>query len=256
MTCSGPAAFQGQMLLRPNAGHEIRLDPDRLRLYDRPLELATSNHARLLTIGGRRMVSGACFWDPAYGRDLKADSSVVATVFIDEDGEYWLHGIRYLRVQDERIAKEDIATQQCRAVARFLKETHQSRLLIENNGLGQFLPSTMRRVLHEERLPASVVEQASKTRKADRILNALDPLLAARRLHIHRSAWETPFIEEMREWSPLADGRDDGLDAVSGCIRNLNVPVQTGVMRPREWLDRPSWQGSGRTHVARMSFDV
>jgi len=51
-----------------------------------------------------------------------------------------------------------------------------------------------------------------------------DPFLAAGRLHAHRRVWDTPFIAEMREWRPGRGERDDGLDAVSGCL--LSEPVR------------------------------
>ena len=77
----------------------------------------------------------------------------------------------------------------------------------------------------------------STTAKDQRILAAFDPLLAARALHVHASVWETPFIRELREWLPGGRGRDDGLDAVSGCI--LAQPVRLGGHGPapprRDW---------------------
>ncbi|SNB66952.1 hypothetical protein SAMN07250955_105224 [Arboricoccus pini] len=245
---TGPAAFQSQMLLRPNAGHQIRLDPDKLRLYDSDLVFSSSNGGHLLLLDGKRLVSGISFWDPAYGRDVRADSSVVALVYLDEDGHYWLHAVRYLRVNDGVDAKEDAASQQCRSVAQFLKESRQGHIIIENNGIGQFLPSTPRRVLQEERFSASVVSIASAGRKSDRILNALDPIMAAGRLHVHRSVWDTPFIQEMREWSPVSHSRDDGLDALSSCLRHL--PQRPPLARRRPYHFRR------KTHPTAMDEDV
>ncbi len=84
----------------------------------------------------------------------------------------------------------------------------------------------------------------SVTAKDTRILNAFDPLLAAGALRAHASVWETPFIREMREWLPGGRGRDDGLDAVSGCI--LAQPVRLGPSRPapprRDWRHTGQWR--------------
>jgi hypothetical protein len=70
-----------------------------------------------------------------------------------------------------------------------------------------------------------VQEVASHRSKTERILAALDPVLAARRLSAHESIWRTPFPREMAEWRPGASGvRDDALDAVAGCL--LSEPVR------------------------------
>ena len=55
--------------------------------------------------------------------------------------------------------------------------------------------------------------------KADRILNAIEPVLTTGRLHIHRRVTQTPLISEMIGWMPVgATTHDDGLDAVAGAI--------------------------------------
>jgi hypothetical protein len=69
-----------------------------------------------------------------------------------------------------------------------------------------------------------VIEKCSSRGKDLRIVDAFDAVLAAGRLAAHRCVWDTPFIEEMREWRPGGKGRDDGLDAVAGCL--LSEPVR------------------------------
>jgi hypothetical protein len=103
---SGPAKFESQMLLQPRPLDEIRLDPA-------PLDYRESNGEAVLSIRGRRLVSATGWWDPAYGAPGSGDASVVAAVFVDEDGFYWLHGIRYLRHDPARVNEVDEATQLC-----------------------------------------------------------------------------------------------------------------------------------------------
>jgi hypothetical protein len=93
---TGPAKFESQMMLRPRSVDEVRLDPHRLMRYDAPLEYREANAATILSIDGRRMISASGWWDPAYGAPGVGDASVVAAVFVDQDGTYWLHGISYL----------------------------------------------------------------------------------------------------------------------------------------------------------------
>ena len=190
----------------------------------------------MLSIGGRRMVSATAWWDPAYGSPGAGDASVVAAVFVDAEGAYWLHGIRYLSHDPAQLQETDEATQLCRQVAAFAAEMRLPAIVIETNGLGRFLPALLRRELGAAGVACAVVERFSHASKEQRILDAFDPLLAAGALHAHASVWSTPFIEEMREWRPARRCRDDGLDAVSGCL--LAEPVRLRRFAPgprREW---------------------
>jgi len=234
---AGPHRFRSQMMLTPAQARGMRLDPDRLVRYDAPLELREAGGAPLLTIDGRRMVDVACCWDPAMGRPERGDASVIAAVFTDDGGGYWLHAIRYLTVDESLAGEPDLARQLCRQVAAFARVFHIPAVRIETNGIGSFLPGTLRHVLAEERLAVTVIEQATSTAKTTRIMGAFDGVLAARALRAHASVWETPFIREMREWQPGGAGHDDGLDAVSACI--LGQPLRLGARTPapprREW---------------------
>ena len=58
-------------------------------------------------------------------------------------------------------------------------------------------------------------------------MNALEPLLGAGRLFAHTKIQKTPFLSEMLGWSPIGGtGHDDGLDAVSGAINILPIPIR------------------------------
>lgn len=247
---SGPARFRSQMILTPSHNREVRLDPDRLVRYDAPLALHEANGTPILTIDGRRMVSAACWWDPALARPKGGDASVVAAVFTDDSGGYWLHGIRYLRVDAARLGEMDLATQLCRQVIAFVRELEQPAITVETNGLGQFLSTLLRRELDAQGLALAVIERVSTTSKEQRILDAFDPLLAAGALRAHASVWQTQFIREMREWLPGGRGPDDGLDAVSGCI--LAQPARLGARHAAP--GRRDWRHAANLH-ARTGFE-
>ncbi|MFO1067974.1 MAG: phage terminase large subunit [Geminicoccaceae bacterium] len=247
----GPAKFRSQMLLEPTDVREIRLDPERLVRYEGELELMAAGSFAQLRIAGRRMVSAACCWDPALGRPDAGDASVIAAVFQDEGGEYWLHAIRYMTAETPHPQGLDEATQLCRQVRDFVVANELPSVIVESNGLGGFLPGLLRSELARAGVAAAVLAQAASRRKEARILDALDPLLAARRLHVHASVWETPFIREMREWLPDGRSRDDGLDAVSGCLlaQPARLTGRLGSGRRAAW--RP-----GQSHAADASFEV
>lgn len=232
----GPLQFQRQMMLQPVASSAVRLDPAAMVRYGEEPDYREAQGRGVLTLLGRRMVSGGAFWDPAYGRPGAGDASVLACVYADEEGRHFLHRLAYLTHDPE--AAEDPATQQCRAVAALLRETLLPMVRVETNGLGRFLPALLRRELARAGVACRVVEHASTRAKADRILAALEPALAARRLHAHESVFRTAFPGEMSEWRPDALGaRDDALDAVSGCL--LAEPVRlvraSAPARPPDW---------------------
>ncbi|MGI9508020.1 MAG: phage terminase large subunit [Geminicoccaceae bacterium] len=221
---TGPAKFQSQMMLQPSENEDVRLDPRTLIRYDDQILYRESNGHAILAIGGRRMASVAGWWDPSYGSPDRGDSSVVAAVFLDDDGGYWLHDIRYLLHDPNHSEHVDEATQLCRQVVEFARELHLPSITIETNGLGRFLPAVLRREFSVRGYGCSVLEHASHRSKDERILDAFDPVLAAGALRAHERVWRTPFIDEMRDWRPGRRGRDDGLDAVSACI--LTEPVR------------------------------
>jgi hypothetical protein len=247
---SGPAKFESQMLLRPRSVDDIRLDPALLVRYDAPLELREANGESVLSLSGQRLVSASCWWDPAYGAPDLGDASVVAAVFVDEDGAYWLHDIRYLNHDPAQRHETDEATQLCRQVAAFVRELYLPSVTIETNGLGRFLPALLRRELHALGLGCPVLEHVSRSNKEQRILLAFDPLLAAAALRAHAAVWASPFIEEMREWRPGRRCRDDGLDAVSGCL--LAEPVRLPRAGPGR---RHDWRPGRSLQTATIDFD-
>ena len=219
---TGPNKFASQMLLRPVNVADGRLDPDKLVSYGDDLDFRQANGEAMLFLGARRLVSASCWWDPAFGRPDGGDASVVAAVFADDGGHYWLHRIAYLETAAGGETAE--VTRQCRRVAEFARDLRLPAVSVETNGLGRFLPGLLRSEIAGAGGGTAVIEAASARAKDLRIIDAFDAVLADGRLHAHLSVWDTPFIAEMREWRPAGRGRDDGLDAVSGCL--LSEPVR------------------------------
>ena len=248
---SGPAKFASQMLLQPTAAEDGRLDPDLLRPYGDEALLHQAGGQWQLSIGTRRMLSASCWWDPAYGAPRKGDGSVIAVVFSDGDGHYFLHRVAYLQHDPRRLDEVDAATQLCRQVVAFLRDLHLPAVRIESNGLGKFLPGLLRRALHEaadaDWPGAAVIECSSRQAKAARILAAFDAPLAAGAIFAHDSVLASPFLVEMREWRPnLAQARDDGLDAVAGCLLSEPVRLNAHAKTAGRHAGRKDWRpGSG-----------
>jgi len=253
---SGPNKFASQMLLQPMDLADGRLNPDRLRLYNAELEYREGNGEAVLMLAGRRLVSASCWWDPSYGSPGKGDGSVIAVVYTDDHGDYWLHRVAYLTHDSALAEAQAEAIQMCVQVARFVGDHYLASVTIETNGVGGLLPGLLRRELETAGVVAGVVGKASHVAKDQRIIDAFDAVLAAGMLHAHHSVWETPFIAEMREWRPAVSCRDDGLDAVSGCL--LSEPVRLPKRAPPggDPVRRPPWRPGGQGFKARSDFDV
>jgi len=244
----GPLRFLSQMLLTPVDPTAARLDPGRLRRYAVEPALQEGNGETRLEIEGRRMVSAACFWDPAFGAPGSGDASVLAALYADAEGEYWLQRVAYLT--HDPAASDDPATQLCRAVAAEVRALALPAVTVETNGIGRFLPGLLRQELARADLACAVVEHVNRRPKTERILAAFDAVLAAGRLHAHAGVWDTPFVAEMREWRPGARKgvKDDGLDAVAGCL--LAEPVRLARLSLSSAARRPTWRpGAGGARV-------
>lgn len=250
--------FIVEMLLQPTSSQEGRLDAGLLRSYGAELDSREAGGRLVLNLQGRRLVSASAFWDPAYGARRSGqnnrsggDGSVVAALFSDDDGRFYLHRIAYLSHDPARLTEQDAAGQLCDQVAALLRDLHLPGIRVETNGLGKFLPGLLRHALARIDYGAAVVEHVSQQAKAARILAAFDAPLAAGRLYAHDSVLASPLITEMREWRPgQASARDDGLDAVAGCL--LAEPVRLGLAaRPQ----RQDWRPGGGQHKAGADFD-
>ncbi len=255
---SGPAKFASQMMLRPMSIIDGRLDPDRLVVYDAGLDYREAGGEAVLRLGERRLVSASCWWDPAYGAPGRGDASVIAAVFTDEDGNYRLHDIAYLTHDPDRLNEADEATQQCRQVIEFVTRLHLPKVVIESNGIGRFLPGLLRSEIVAANLPIAI-EAVHSTRSKDlRIVDAFDAPLAAGRLYAHASVMGSPFIDEMREWRPGANVRDDGLDAVAGCLLSepVRLPRRIAQSGAKPAQHRAEWRRGLRSYTAKTDFTL
>ncbi|MGF1475216.1 MAG: phage terminase large subunit [Geminicoccaceae bacterium] len=225
---AGPLRFQSQMLLKPVDLREVRLDAARLKVYAAEPRLIEGNGERRLMLEDRELAGGVCWWDPSFGDREKSDGSVVAVLYNDRQGGYWLSQLAYLS-HDPTLAEEvDEATQMCRQVTAIMKAAMLTSVTVETNGIGAFLPNLLRRSLRAERLPFRVLEHNSSTNKDRRIVDAFDPILAARSLHVHERVMAGPLPDEMRNFRPGGRNRDDGIDAVANALVCESGPLALG----------------------------
>ncbi len=216
---TGENKFLSQMMLCPVNINNSRLNVSDLVRYQSEIKMFFANGKEVLNINNTQMISASCWWDPAFS--TKGDNSVVACVFCDALGRYYLHDILYINIAQDC---SDKALAQVNQVIDFLQRNHIPSIRIETNGLGKFLPAILRQQLAIRHLRIAVIEETSHRNKQERILEAFEVPLASKLLHVSDKIWHTKFIEELRQWQPIANISDDGLDAVAGCI--LSEPVR------------------------------
>ncbi|HEU4839586.1 MAG TPA: phage terminase large subunit, partial [Micavibrio sp.] len=141
---TGPSKFASQMMLTPVNIADSRLDVSLLQRYEDDLAVQEVQKNLLLSLGGRKLVSASAWWDPAFG-SASGDASVLAVVYTDEGGDYWLHRVEYISATAKD--NEDEASLQCRRVAQIAKELFLPSIAVETNGIGKFLPAILRREL-------------------------------------------------------------------------------------------------------------
>ena len=267
---SGPSKFASQMMLEPRNIAEGRLNPKLIRIYDDALDYTKELQA--LFLGQTKLVSASAYWDPAFG-SAKGDNSVLAIVYSDADGNHYLHHMEYIKIknnchpgasrdltahgQDSGLRRNDMvesdeATQQCAIVAKLAKAHHLPALILETNGIGKFLPTMLRNALANERTPCAVKEIHQSRNKDIRIIEGFDAALAARRLYVHQSVLQTPFMTEMREWRPGSNkGHDDGLDAAAGALA-----AEPDRLARLYGKGAQSWMRGQGAHTANTEFTV
>ena len=214
----GHRHFSAQMMLEFLSPERARLDPGALHFYDDEFE------PRNATIGTSHITGSVLYWDPSSGRAHRDGSACVLLYRDDKSRHIFIHDILYLTVSDD---EQFPLSRQCDMVLDFMRARNLHKITIETNGIGGGLPEIMRDCA-SRRGTNIYVNRVSNTRaKADRILDAIEPVLSTGRLHAHTRVQNTPLLSEMLGWSPLARGmHDDGLDAVAGAIAQVPTPTR------------------------------
>jgi len=247
---TGPNKFESQMMLKPVNIIEGRLDVELLQFYGDEIEYCKITDA--LYMGSLQIVDMRCWWDPSFAA-AKSDDSVLAIVMGDRGGNYYLHHLEYIKLDETN--EEDEATQQAKIVTALAKKYHVPCISVETNGIGKFLPSILRKELDAARVMTAVDPQTSTKNKAQRILEGFDAVLAAKKLFVHERIKQTNFLMQMREWRPgKSKCKDDALDAVSSAI--LAHPARTEKLNRNMASRRQSWRPNAKTHRIKGEFEL
>lgn len=255
--CRTLNAWDSQYLLKAKPIHEVRLDPDKLRIYDDAPQIGWANNELAMFLGPVRMTAVRACWDCSLGKH-DSDDSAFAAIFQDGSGHlYW-------QVLD--VLGGDVY-EQCAHVRKRIIEYNIPGIIIKTAGIGGFLPAIMRKVLKagkdgkEAEVQCGITEQQESKNKADRILSAYEAPLSGGFLHAHRSVVEAGLTEQMRDWVPTkANQADDLLDAGEGCITGLPVKIGKLVLqdKPRTLGPQPvqlhDWREASETYEVSVEF--
>ncbi len=248
LTKTGPSNFASQMLCHPVNSADGKFNPEHLTIYHDEIEYSESAQKPVLTIGGVKMITGAAWWDPAFGNE-KGDRSVVAIVFKGENEQHYIHRIKQIFIKKDSVESE--MNQQCEQVARMLEECFVPNITIEVNGIGAFLPGHLRRYLQERKIPCFVHEVHSKKAKNLRISEAFEAALSAKNINAHRKAAANSLIRQLEDWNAEKKNQeDDVLDAVAGAMSLQEVKFGLN-----NFIGRQNWQKSGEMSVAKTILD-
>ena len=205
--------WDSQYQLQAKPLHEVRLNPDLMPVYDNEVEIRTVNKEIAITLDGTPITTVRAHWDCSKGKKT-SDESIFSLMFGDDHGNHHWHCNDVL---------EGEVFDQCRKVAKRVIQYQIPGIIIETNGIGGFLPSILKRVFKEKGVVGcGIIEKNVSTNKTTRILEAFEPLLSARLLHVRRSVLDDGLDGQMRDWIPTAKNqKDDKLDGGAGCIRNM-----------------------------------
>jgi len=205
------ANFLSQYQLIPYNADDSYFDASNIIRYDEEINSFTANGEVVLQIGEHRMVGCSCFWDPSLSKQSR-DSSVIAVTYQTAEGAFYIHDIQQL--------KGDIY-QQCDQAKAFATRNNLPNITVETNGIGATLPAILRKTLVNT--PIAVIESYTTQNKVTKIQEALSAPISAGMVHVHKRVYESKFITQVRDFSPLIVGKskykDDFIDAVASTIQ-------------------------------------
>ncbi len=246
----GMTKFSSQMLLNPVQLNKGRFDINKLKFYNSDLCVEEHNHLLTFTINGKKVVSCSCWWDPSYG-SIGGDGSVISVVFIDVEGHYYLHDIKYLYHSDKKKEEIQSALEQCQQVGEFVKANYIPSVYVETNGIGKFLPEFLRNEFLKMGISAGVVEKVSRVSKNLRILDAFDVITSAGYLYVNEKVKNTPWVAEFCDWGVDSKAHDDGLDSVAGAISSVPAKLPISVLAKQRKVSF-----AGKTYRVKTNFDI
>lgn len=215
---SSKAEFYSQYLLIPASINDSILDPSRFNVYQGEIEYRTVNGRAYAKLKDKVLRSVSCWWDPSMSK-ARSDDSVVAIVYSDEDGNFYVHRTQAVKGDTD---------QQCIQVRELAVKNNVPLVCVETNGIGALLPPMLIKHLHGTGVGVDGVFTNQANTKNTRIIMAFETALYAGRIFIHQSVADGKFLRQIQDFNPqTTKNKDDYIDAVASCI--LREPNHIGM---------------------------
>lgn len=249
--CRTLNAWDSQYQLEAKPVHEVRLDPERLIVYDVEPEITIANGEVRMMLADVRIVGAVLYWDPALGKPGTHDS-VSSVVLTDERGNLYWQLAADLKgdVYDE----DNHANSQCHQVRALAVRFQLENVHVETNGPGAFIPPLLRRALAGTGCGVIEVQRLPDQAKHKYILDALEPPLSGQFLWAHESLLATKLPAQMRDWIPGVQGQeDDFIDSGAGAVKQ--TPIRIGkVIGNVKSLERKRWRPDSGVHEVQVDL--
>lgn len=220
--------WDSQYMLRARPITDIRLDPEKLNVYDVEPTFIRRNGEIEARLGNAYLSLIKAYWDVSLGK-VGSDGSVLTVLFQDDDGNhYWHRG-------EEMLGDLDA---QCAACSKLLKALSVPSVIVETNGAGGFVPPALRKQLRGDGVACSVIERAQTGNKQKRIISNIEPILSAGKMWAHVSVVRGKAPSQMRDFNPeLTNQEDDYLDSLAGSIEES--PTKVGKAQKADSINTP-----------------
>jgi hypothetical protein len=240
--------WDSQYQLHSRPVHEIRLEPDRLKVYDVEPRFITANRILTCWLGSVQIVGCSLRWDPSSGK-TNSDVSAVCLDLQDAAGRHYWHRMAAL---EGEIAETDAKGVPCGGqvwqLCDLIEQFKVPRVTVETNGIGQYAPAFLKAALKKRGLRCAVKEEAAVANKNTRILEALEPPIQSGMLWVHTSVIEGPLYEQMKSWDPsVRDQPDDFLDVGAGAVTDQPARIGQFVGNPNG-PEGEDWRPSAAAH--------
>jgi hypothetical protein len=254
-------AWDSQYMLEAKPLTEVRLDPERLKVYDLEPVLRRANGETAMWLGNVRIVGASVKWDPSGGK-LKSDASSVAVVLADGQGRRYWHRALRLRGEVAEFAPDGktITGGQVMELVQVVKELALSRVVVETNGAGTFAPAVLKAAFKQAKLQCGVTEKHETLNKNKRILEAIEAPLTSGTLWAHVGVLydgedHSATYTQMRDWNPAIQQQpDDDLDAFAGAITEAPERISQVARWNPTTGPAEDWRPSAGVHEVELEY--
>ena len=244
--------WDSQYQLHSRPVHEVRLDPDRLKVYEVEPRFLTQNRILTCWLGRVQIVGCSLRWDPSGGK-VNSDVSAAVLDLQDAAGRHYWHRVQGLTGE---IAETDVKGVPCGGqvwqLCDLIEAFKVPRVTVETNGIGGFAPAFLKAALKKRGLRCAVKEVDAVANKNARILEALEPLIESGMLWVHTSVIDGDLYDQMKAWNPAVRNQpDDLLDAGAGAV--TDQPARIG-----QFIGNPNAKGADdwRPSAAAQEYEL